>query len=284
MTIERIPLDPSLILNVTEHGSYSHEQNSKGVLEPSGRQGPIPKPVARGVLEGAYRLGLRNRLKTQNNKLNLCRYAYELCGAYVTTSATPGTMRRCAERLEGTARQYALQKAEEESDHDLMALEDLRSLGLPAEELVRALRPRRAVSLVESFTEMAEGPEPLACFGYAWTLERPCLDRTPEFLSRLQAIIPPGADGATCLRLHSCIGEDADHVSDVVDFFADRSLSERAVIARAAYRTALLCIDREDNERTEDDYRKSLKAAIGELPYWFGSTGGTQTPSWLMLS
>jgi len=178
--------------------------------------------------------------------LSLLRYIHNLAGGYQTTHATPPTMRRVAERLAAsgrhTAARYCLHVAEEESGHDRLALMDLAALGLPAREFVARLRPKASLALVELFTRLADSDAPIAVLGYAYALERMALFSTAESIAAIERVIPPGVKATRCLRVHSAVGSDAEHVAESIAFMATLPPKDSAATARATYETVgLLC-------------------------------------------
>jgi hypothetical protein len=215
--------------------------------------------VTRQLMAGAFYAGFPQR--TSDEKIaddsviattpSLLRYIHSLAGAYQTTHATPPTMRRVAERLaargQHTAAKHCLHVAEEESDHDTLALMDLAALGLPAQEFVAHLQPKSSLALVELFTRFADSDAPIAVLGYAYALERMSLFSTAESIAAIERLIPAGIKATRFLRVHSAVGSDAGHVAESIAFMATLAPEARAAIARATYETvSLLCAARHD--------------------------------------
>jgi hypothetical protein len=215
--------------------------------------------VTRQMMAGAFYAGFLQRACDEKSAddpatitaPSLLRYIHWLAGAYQTTHATPPTMRRVAERLaargQRTAATHCLHVAEEESDHDTLALKDIAALGLPVQEFVRRLRPKYSLTLVELFARFADSEAPITVLGYAYVLERMSLFSTAESIAAIERLIPAGIKATRCLRVHSAVGSDAGHVAESIAFLGTLPPQDRAAIARATYETAgLLCAARRD--------------------------------------
>ena len=72
-------------------------------------------------------------------------------------------------------------------------------------------------------------------------MERLSLGINEDYIQKVQTLLPTGTNATRCLRVHSSVGADADHVDDNVSMIAKLSASERTRIARACYETALMC-------------------------------------------
>jgi hypothetical protein len=172
------------------------------------------------------------------------RYIWSLAGAYLTTEATPRTMRAAAERLraQGNSRaaDYCRDVADDEDGHDRLALKDLDALGIRSAAFVATVKPANAVARVELFARLAGSATPIAVLGYAYALERAALSRTAAAIAAIEAIVPPGTMATRCLRVHSAVGTDADHVGQSLAFIAGLAAPEREQIARAVFETAAI--------------------------------------------
>jgi hypothetical protein len=207
--------------------------------------------VMRQMMAGAFCAGFPQNLS--NSAINaaaaapsLLRHIFSLAGSYQTTRATPPTMRRVAKRLaargQHAAAAHCLNVAEEEAGHDELALMDLAALGLPAQAFVADLQPKSALALVELFSRLADSDTPIAVLGYAYALERLALFWTEDAIVAIEQLIPGGITATRCLRVHSAVGSDAEHVAESTIFMATLSPKDRAAAARAAYETvSLLC-------------------------------------------
>jgi hypothetical protein len=127
---------------------------------------------------------------------------------------------------------FAVQKAQEEKGHDELALLDLAGLGLDAEQIVADMASPFAVELVNEFVEMARS-WPYGVFGYAFALEAVAMTRTQEVIDEAQALAE--ADITRCLRTHSALGVDPDHVGDLIDFIVDLPPAPKRDVYKGVY-------------------------------------------------
>ncbi len=176
--------------------------------------------------------------------LTLARWVWRLAGYYHTTHSTPALMQEAAEKFAAAGRtalaQYAISKCVDEGGHDDLALEDIRSLGYVAEQVVQACVPATASALVSYFTQLVRADDPIGCIGYAYALERMASAIQQDHIDQVVAILPRGVDATKCLRVHSGVGYDTDHVEDAIAVAAQATAREREAIARTCYQTALL--------------------------------------------
>ena len=182
--------------------------------------------------------------QTPHVPLTLERWVWRLAGYYHTTHSTPALMQEAAAKFARAGRtalaEYARSKCVDEGGHDDLALEDLRSLGYNAEQVVETCMPATAAALVSYFTQLVHADDPIGCIGYAYALERMASAIQQDHIDRVVAILPRGVDATRCLRVHSGIGYDTDHVEDAIAVTAQSTAREREAIAQACYRTALL--------------------------------------------
>lgn len=171
------------------------------------------------------------------------RWVLRLAGLYHLTHHTPRLLRIAGARFHRDGRQaladWATQRAREESNHDVLALRDLRAMGYDADAVVRTLRPEPAMSLLAFFERTATADDPIECVGYAYAVERLAMTVDRSEIEKIEALLPVRA--TRCLRVHSAIGSDADHVADTVRVAAQLGPDERRSIALACHRTARLC-------------------------------------------
>jgi hypothetical protein len=83
--------------------------------------------------------------------------------------------------------------------------------------------------------------DPIDCVGYTYTMERLSLGIGEDYIQKVEALLPPQTNAIRCLRVHSSVGADAEHVDENVSLIAQLTSSERTRIARACYETALMC-------------------------------------------
>lgn len=176
--------------------------------------------------------------------LTRARWLWQLAGSYYLTRSTPQLMEEARERFATAGRvrlaQWAAHKVREERGHDQLALLDIQSLGYKAEAVVEALAPPAALALVDYFTRSVQAIDPIECVGYCYTMERLVLGIGEEFIQAVEALLPPGINATRCLRVHSSVGSDAEHTKETVEIVAGLSAKERASVAVACYKTALL--------------------------------------------
>jgi hypothetical protein len=177
--------------------------------------------------------------------LTRSRWVWRLAGSYHLCHATPRLMKEAARRFSLAERwhlaQWAAQKAREERDHDRLALLDLQSMGYDADAVVKTLLPPAAKALVNYFTQNAKASDPIGCVGYSYAMERLASGIGEQYIQKVETLLPPGTNATRCLRVHSGVGADAEHVDETVEMVASLTDGERIRIANACYQTALLC-------------------------------------------
>ena len=177
--------------------------------------------------------------------LTTTRWVWRLAGAYHMTNPVPKLMRDAAKGFAANSRfdleEWALEKAEEETGHDLLALRDIQSLGYKSEAVVKTLFPPAAVALMDYFSRSVKDEDPIDCVGYTYTMERLSLGIGEDYIQKVEELIPSGIRATRCLRVHSSVGADAGHVDENVSMIARLTPSERSRVARACYETALMC-------------------------------------------
>jgi pyrroloquinoline quinone (PQQ) biosynthesis protein C len=154
-------------------------------------------------------------------------------------------MEEAQERFAVAAReslaQWAAHKATEEAGHDRLALLDIQSLGYDAEAVVKALFPPAAKTLMDYFTQSVHTTDPIGCVGYSYTMERLALGIGEKYIQAVEALLPQGTHATRCLRVHSSVGSDVEHVKEMVEMVAGLAPQECTRVAAACYETALLC-------------------------------------------
>lgn len=190
------------------------------------------------VAKHAVNSGARPPALTSN------RWIWRLAGAYHMTSPVPDLMREAAKSFAANGspelEAWALEKAEEERGHDLLALKDIQSLGYDAEVVVKTLIPPAARALMDYFSRSIRDNNPIDCVGYAYTMERLSLNVGEDYIQKIEELIPSSINATRCLRVHSSVGADAGHADENVSLIAKLTPAERNRIARACYETALI--------------------------------------------
>ena len=243
---ESVRLDADVIVVATSTGfrvSRPGLDQDTSLLEHL-RPGPGDAAVTRELLAGAVFAGFfatpEEKERTEERDPFLA-YVHYLAGLYQTTRVTTPTMRRVAERFEEDSRTDLAVRcrrvAEEELGHDRLALMDLDALGVPGEALVARLQPAWALESAALLARYAES-QPIACFGYAYALERTALMNSAATVARMESLARPGADVTRCLRIHSAAGADASHVKESVLFIAALPAGDRIAIVQAVYAAA----------------------------------------------
>lgn len=189
--------------------------------------------------------------------LTSTRWIWRLASAYHQTSPVPNLLRDAAKGFAANGRfaleAWALEKAEEETGHDLLALKDIQSLGYNAEAVVKTLIPPATKALMDYFARSTQDEDPIDCVGYTYTMERLSLGIGSDYIQKVEALIPSGINATRCLRVHSSLGADAEHVNENVSMIAGLSPDERTRIARACYETALMCFSPPSGDYISDD-------------------------------
>lgn len=176
--------------------------------------------------------------------LTSTRWIWRLASAYHMTSPVPDLMKEAARGFAANGHSeleaWALEKAEEEKGHDLLALRDIQSLGYDAEVVVKTLVPPAAIALMDYFTRGVKDHNPIDCVGYTYTMERISLNVGEDYIQKVEKLMPTSVNATRCLRVHSSVGVDAGHADENVSLVAKLAPAERSRIARACYETALI--------------------------------------------
>jgi len=191
-------------------------------------------------------------------------WAYRLAGYFHSTDATRRLLPVVAQRFARSGRQglarWAAKKMSEEAGHEQLALRDLEELGYRGRELIEALVPPRARAWVQLFEQLAGAADPVGCVGYAHGLERLALLRGPAEVSAIEQALPKHVNATRCLRVHSSLGSDPDHVRTNVLTASASSASERTAIARACYQTARIYFDPALHDAFDSDLETKVQA------------------------
>ena len=274
--LEWLEITPELTLVATATRAYLHVPRPFGAdpfREPM-RCGGSPE-TTQGLLEAAIAAARRafvaeapppmsDSAEARSHELvSAANWSYRLTGYYHTTHATrrllPVILRRFTALGNEQLALWAERKIAEEAGHDELALRDLRELGYRAEGLVRAFVPPRAVAWVTLFEQLAAADDPVGCVGYAHALERLALLRGPAEIADIERGLPAGVNATRCLRVHSALGGDAQHVRTNVATAAALDAPARRAIVHACYLTARIYFD----PSLDDDFRSAgLEARV----------------------
>jgi hypothetical protein len=223
------------------------------------------------LLDGAINLGfagIEKRLARPD--LTHAGYVVALVGAYHTSVDTPRNLRRAAKRFEELGRPevaaYLEVRAREETGHDRLALKDLRALGVPGERLVANFIPEGIKPLCKRFDDLCVEDYPIGCIGYSYCLERIAALKQKTDIEKVQALCPDGVDATRFLRSHSCLGSEASHVEETIEFVASLPASDRISIIQETYRSALIMAEGYNHEllKSEAEMLTELQQAVGE--------------------
>ncbi|HEY9802439.1 MAG TPA: hypothetical protein V6D25_18905 [Leptolyngbyaceae cyanobacterium] len=172
------------------------------------------------------------------------RWVWRLAGFYHLCHSTPRLMEEAKKRFASANRQtlaqWAGQKAREEAGHDQLALFDIQSMGYQSEAVVEVLFPPAAKSLLDYFTRSVEDSDPIECVGYSYTAERLGICIGEGYIQSVEALLPPGIRATRCLRAHSGMSTEAEHVKETVEMIAGLTEEECDRVANACYQAALL--------------------------------------------
>ena len=176
--------------------------------------------------------------------LTSTRWIWRLAGLYHLCHPIPRLIEKARQQFTTAERwslaRWAAQNAEEEAGHDLLALKDIQSLGYDPDAVVKALVPPASKILTDYLTRSVHDRDPIDCVGYAYTMERLALGVNEQYIRNVEALLPQ-VKATRCLRVHSSVGADVDHVAETVEMVAELSAAERTRVAIACYETALLC-------------------------------------------
>lgn len=268
--LEWLEITPELTLVATATRAFLHVPRAHG-LDPfrEPMSGPGHEETTHWLFEAA--IGAAGRAFSRQSSspsehrphapVSAANWAYRLAGYYHTTHATRRLLPVIAERFSVSGREqlarWAQEKIVEESGHDDLALRDLSELGYSAQRLVQAFVPARAAAWVALFERLAAASDPVACVGYAHALERLALLRGEAEIRSIERGLPAGVNATRCLRVHSALGGDSQHVRTNVLTTAALSADERRAIVNACYLTARIYFD----PALDDDFHSARREA-----------------------
>ena len=244
--IEWAQVVPGKVVVATEERTWFYQPRSPEdrFSQPMECAGSIA--TTRQLLDGAIaaaKYAIKSNLRPP--ALTSTRWIWRLASAYHLTAPVPQLMKDAAKGFAANNRsdleEWALEKAEEETGHDRLALLDIQSLGYDAMAVVQTLIPPAAVVLMDYLIRSVQDSNPIDCLGYAYTMERLSLGIGEDYIQKVKALLPLNTHATRCLRVHSSVGADAEHVDENISMIARLTPSERIRIARACYETALMC-------------------------------------------
>lgn len=192
------------------------------------------------------------------------RWVWQLAGAYHTCAITPKVMREVSQRFaelgQSNLAEWANRKAQEEQDHDKLALLDIKSLGYDAKKIVEAIDHPGATALIEYFKRSLDtnNSNLLNSVGYLHALERISLAVEEEHIQEVESILP-SVNATRCFREHSSLGNDPAHVKDNIQTISKLSPTERSSVAKACYETAKICFSSPKEYISEEKLQNLLE-------------------------
>ena len=267
-SIEWVRLTPNKIIMATPDRVWVYRPKSKDssnfFARPSNNAGSVA--TTKRLLDTAIVLAKRAANSSQKPPaLSPITWVWSLASQYHLTHFTPQLMEEASRYFSNQGRkqlaEWAAEKAIEESGHDRLALLDIQSLGYDAEAVVKAFVPPSATVLLDYFIDSVQTSDPIKCVGYSYTLERLALAIGKEHIQAVEARMPSGTKATRCLRVHSSIGSDVEHVEEIIELVAKLTPEERTQISIACYETALLYFSSYENDYpSEEKLQQKIKA------------------------
>lgn len=201
--------------------------------------------VTRNLLDGAMAAAeMAVPVSCNPPTLTPNQLVWQLVSAYHLGKATPILMKEAGQRFAIALRHdlsnWAFERAKEEADHDRLALLDIKSLGYRAEELVEAITPSVATTLLDYFQRSVNDSDPIDCVGYIHATERLSHKERKQHIRAIDDLLPENINATRCLRVRNHCGNDAEKVESNADLIARLSSPERTRVIRACYETSLL--------------------------------------------
>lgn len=264
--VEWIRLASNKIILATEERVWvyrSNFQDSKDFLaRPSKNSSSVA--TTKNILDTAIVLGKRAADSSQKpHALTPATWIWSLASQYHLTHSTPQLMKEASRRFSVRGREllaeWAAQKAIEETGHDRLALLDIQSLGYEAEAVVETFVSPSTTALLDYFISSVQTSDPIGCVGYSYTLERVALIISEKHIQAVKARMPLGTNATRCLRVHSSIGSDTEHVEEIIELVAELTLEERTQVALACYETAKIYFSSYENDYpSEEELQQKL--------------------------
>jgi hypothetical protein len=246
--IEWARVAPDKVVVATAERTWLHQLSSEQSDDPFARPTDSAGSIAttKKLLDGAIasaKGAVSSSVKPP--AFTPAQWVWQLVGAYHMTNSYPPLIEEAKRRFEKMGRknlsQWAAQKAREERGHEQLALLDIKSMGYRSQAVVEALIiPPGAVALVNYLTQSVQETDPIGCVGYSYTIERIATGIKEKHIQSVEAALPLGIHATRCLRTHSSVGADVEHVEETVAMVAGLAPDERVRVATACYETALL--------------------------------------------
>jgi hypothetical protein len=250
-----VELGPRMLLLADDHRVYLARDGRRPPADDAGAS--VSPARLQALLDGSIAAAFRHAREAEVPPLTAIRWAFRLAGLYHLTHSTPPLLRHAAATFEATGRgqlaRWARERAHEEAGHDRLALLDLAALGHDASRAVELLRPPIAMRLSCFFEAAAHAADPIAVIGYAYAIERLALTVGRPEIEAVERVLPPGVRATRCLRVHSAIGSDDDHVRATIDTLVACTPAERRAVAVAAHQTARLCFEPVEGGHPSDE-------------------------------
>jgi hypothetical protein len=214
------------------------------------------------LLDGAIAAAERDAPDVPALPMTAMRWAWHLAAQWYCAHHSVALLPGLTQRFEAAGRRdladFARAKLEEEQGHDRFPLADLRALGYDAEAVVQHVSPDPAVKAgVDYARACVRGEHPVEFLGYVYALERRVIRITDGWLSALDAVLPPGVEAASGIRLH--VGQfDVGHVAESVTFVAGLPADDRTRIAQNCYRTTEISCGTYPGQHPSDAELESL--------------------------
>jgi hypothetical protein len=258
MSVQWVHLPGGGTLVASTRGAWIQQPTlaSLGLLGPMTDSLPATPETTGHLLDGAIAAAEREAPDLGAPTMTATRWAWHLVAQWYCAHHSVALLPEVTQRYEAAGRrdlaEFAVRKLEEEQGHDRFPVTDLRALGYDAEAAVRHVPTVPSVKAgVDYARACARGEHPAEFLGYVYALERRVIRITDDWLIALDAVLPPGVDAASGIRLH--VGEfDVDHVAEAVIFVAGLPADDRTLIAQSCHRTTEILCDTYPGQHPSD--------------------------------
>lgn len=238
--IEWAEVAPGTVLVASSDRAWLHNPSPfDPFAQPMTGSGSIE--TTRALLDAAISVFQHQRLQTEAPPLRVDQYVQRVLACYYGGTSTPPLLRRAAQGFRAAGRHdleaWALETARAE-DHDHLALADLAELGYPPDVVETLPLPQCMAGLLAYFETCVDGARPVSCMGYVYALERPSSLVQASYVEAIEKLLGPEINATRCLRWHSSLGPEPDHIDHLLEVVASLPASDRACVARAVYETS----------------------------------------------